>query len=202
MDKLMAARIMMDGGSGGNIGPKPTIITRNGIYNASDDNLNGYSKVQVNVGQTMCEKINNYATLLEDVFVDNYTFKIKYAPRDCTTPINWGAYTWGPQNQYYACYPLEIQTVIDFYFCIYDGNTMIEAVRMPADYYNSTAQYWLYNRTEYWYSPDVIFILPDDEYFLNSITHGTWRLYNDSSWSSDKVYYNFEMSVTLNQTYV
>lgn len=49
MNNLEAARIMMSGSGGSNIAPKPDPIIQNGTYLASDDDLDGYSSVEVDV---------------------------------------------------------------------------------------------------------------------------------------------------------
>lgn len=176
-------------GGGSNVAPKPSVITQNGTYLASDDSLDGYSSVTVDVGDTMCEKIDRFNTIAGGYVVQGtgYTYRVKYGRLTGWQPFDMS------YNPVGAAYIYQMQKNFDFYFCIYKDGVMLSAVQIPVDKYAETAEHYMYQNIHTW--ADGYKILPQREYVNTGVYATSYRLFNGSTWEDEKCFYNLEISL-------
>lgn len=175
---------------GGNIAPKPSVITQNGTYLASTDNLDGYSSVTVDVGDTMCEKIDRFSTIAGGYVVQGtgYTYRVKYGRL-----TGWQPFDMSYHSAIDVAYIYQMQKNFDFYFCIYKDGVMLSAVQIPIDKYAETAEHYMY-QTTYTYTGGYK-ILPQREYVNTGVYATSYRLFNNTTYEDKKCYYNLELSL-------
>lgn len=134
MNNLEAARIMMSGSGGSNIAPKPDPIIQNGTYLASDDDLDGYSRVVVTAGTSVAEMIDNFRTIYSAPVFPNseYTYKIKIGHINTWEYAQFYtnlAYSYSQPYSY--AYPSQSFYFYDTFACLYKNGDLIIATRFP-----------------------------------------------------------------------
>ncbi len=120
MESLIASKLLGSGGGGGGSTLISKTITRNGDYNASDDEADGYSNVKVNVSPSLLNKtIKSNGTYKADAFnVDgfgNIVVDVSDISTDtiAITATENGTYTGGPNIQYTVPLPSTIEPKTD-----------------------------------------------------------------------------------------
>ena len=138
---LMAAVM---GGGGANLGTKT--ITANGTYAASDDSLDGYSEVTVNVPSGIIAEILTFPIKATGTITGAWKYELRYGNFAVKRPI----LTMSTSQGYGAAYVDKEVMPCELWMLIYSGDTLV-AVYSIGDFYGGAVS--LHEKNCQTYSP-------------------------------------------------
>ena len=148
-------------------------------------------------GQTILQQIDAMTTLSSGTICTGYTYKVKYGHLRSLYP-----YSMGRTTGYYddtVIYVNQIWQPYEWYFCVYSGNTIKEAVRLPMRTQRECSEWAIEQYADTHSGGAGYTILLDDEWHCDSITSNMCQLNYSSGWQDFNVSLNLD--ITYNGTY-